>query len=514
MNIIITQSIFYSLSEKILHKSIRPILDALESCELNCDDINDVIMIGGATRLKILRNKISKLFNKEPICNINPDEAVAIGAAIQGFILTKKNDPFTNNIVLLDITPLSLGVEVMGGIMDVIIKRNTIIPITKRKKYTNDTDNETSIKIKIFEGERQMTKNNMFMGEIILNNLSPVPRGCADIDVIFKIDINGMISVIAHELNNNVIQNVDIILNKGRLSKEEIDKIIEESLQLEKEDNIEKKKKQIYYIIVENISNIKKNLKSNNLKIEDNKKKILNNEIKEIEQFINVNLYENVSMDNYAEILVKIEKIFGNLILRECNDSDTSILSYNDDCLNEKKIEINISNDIENLDKIKNEFMSTCNEILESCENDNYSQEICENIKCYINEVLCWFYENTNKNIGYDEIKKIILQIKKYYCSITDIHNLSDNTNYTRDELLNTCTALIEYFESIDINKFKIIKNLLDYFFLKHFINHIVSIHEKINDKKNIINIMEIITFFSNKLFDYLFLQNKNINVK
>ena len=133
LNIIITQSIFESICESLLQKSIGPIINALNSCELNSDDINDVIMVGGSTKLKILRNKISKIFNKDPICNINPDEVVAIGASIQGYILTKKSDPFTDNIVLLDITPLSLGVEVMGGIMDIIIKRNTIIPITKKK---------------------------------------------------------------------------------------------------------------------------------------------------------------------------------------------------------------------------------------------------------------------------------------------------------------------------------------------------------------------------------------------
>ena len=245
LNVLITQTIFESLSEKLLQKSIEPIILALESCELNCEDINDIIMVGGATKMKLLKNKISKIFNKKLICNINPDEVVAIGAAIQGFILTKKTDPFTDNIVLLDITPLSLGVEVMGGIMDVIIKRNTIIPTTKNKKYTNDTDNETSIKIKIFEGERPMTKNNIFMGELILDNISPVPRGCADINIIFKIDMNGLISVTAHELNNGIIQHVNITLNKGRLSKEQIDKIIDDAMISEKKDEIEKKKTNI-----------------------------------------------------------------------------------------------------------------------------------------------------------------------------------------------------------------------------------------------------------------------------
>lgn len=524
LNITITQTIFYFLSEKILQKSIGPIINALESCELKCEDINDVIMIGGATKLKILRNKISKLFNKDPICNINPDEVVAIGAAIQGFILTKKTDPFTNNIVLLDITPLSLGVEVMGGIMDIVIKRNTIIPITKRKKYTNDTDNETSIKIKIFEGERQMTINNMFMGEIILNNLSPVPRGCADIDVIFKIDINGMISVTAHELNNNIIQNVDITLNKGRLSKDQIDKIIEESVLSKNKDEIEKKKKQLYYNIFEYISTIKKNLNSIDLKIDDNKKKIFENELNEMEIFINENLYDDVLMDTYAEMLLKIENVFGNLTLRSCDEYETSILSYNDDYLNEKKInnienctsdsnpdllcgENTSHNECTNLDEITNEFLNTCNEILESCENNTFSYEVCENIKCYINEFLCWFYtENTNKNMDYDEIKKMILQIKKYYCSIIDKNNiLLDDINEPKNELLITCTTLIEYFDSIDIKIFKTWEEKLNYSFLKHFIYHIISIYDNINDEKIIKNIMDIITFFSNKLFNYLF---------
>lgn len=165
LDINITQDIFHDINEILLHESIKPILIALESCELTFNQIEDIIMVGGATKMKILRNKISRLFNKNVVCNINSDEVVAIGASIQGFILTNKSDPFTNNIVLLDIIPLSLGVETMGGIMDVVIKKNTIIPTTQIKKYTNDTDNITSIKIKIYEGERLLTKDNIYIWE-------------------------------------------------------------------------------------------------------------------------------------------------------------------------------------------------------------------------------------------------------------------------------------------------------------------------------------------------------------
>lgn len=511
LNIKITQNIFESLCESLLQKSIGPILDALNSCELHSDDIEDIIMVGGSTKLKILRNKISKIFNKDPICNINPDEVVAIGASIQGYILTKKSDPFTDNIVLLDITSLSLGVEVMGGIMDVIIKRNTIIPIIKRKKYTNDTDNETSIKIKIFEGERQMTKNNIYLGEIILNNLTPVPRGCADIDVIFKIDINGIVSVTAHELNNNVKQNINLILNKGRLSNEQIDKIIEESVELEKKDNVEKKKKQIYHNIIDNISNIKTNLNSVNLKMNDEKKKIFQDEINIITQFIDQNIYDDVLIDKYIDILSHMEKIFGNLLIRNYNE-ESYILSFNDDELNEN---INLSNEsiddlnIELNDEIINEFTNTCNEILKSCNDDKLSDNISEKIKSYINECLCWFYtENSNKNINYNDLNKMILQIKNYYCSITDDNIILNDINILKKELYEMCSILIEFSSSIDVCKFKSNIQLLFLSFLNTLTNHFILIYNDIDDIIVIKNMIDTVTFFSNQLHEYLFENN------
>ena len=363
-----------------------------------------------------------------------------------------------------------------------------------------------------------MTKNNMYLGEIILNNLTPVPRGCADIDVIFKIDINGIISVIAHELNNNIKQNIDLILNKGRLTNEQIDKIIEDSLISENNDNIERKKKQIYHNIIDNISNVKKNLNSVNLKINDEKKKIFLEEIDIITQFIDHNIYDDVLIDKYIEILSQMEKIFGNLLMRNCDTDEYSILSFNDDELNENINVGNESDSIEDLniglnDEIINEFTNTCNEILKSCES-NLSDDISEKIKSYVDECLCWFYtENSNNNINYNDLNKMILQIKNYYCSITDENmSSSDDIISLKKELNEMCLILIEFVDSIDICNFDSNIQLIFLFFLNNSIHHFMSIY---NDVENIIvvkNMINVITFLSNKLHEYLFETTNNRN--
>src|SRR4029079_18691823 len=140
-----------------------------------------------------------KLFfgGKEPNSSVNPDEVVAAGSAIQAYILSHESDPFSENIVLLDIIPLSLGVETIGGIMNVLIPRNSVIPIKRKRKYTTDSDYETFVKVKIYEGERKMTKDNFLVGEFELIGIEPAPRGIAEIEITFCVDVNGIISVTA-----------------------------------------------------------------------------------------------------------------------------------------------------------------------------------------------------------------------------------------------------------------------------------------------------------------------------
>lgn len=195
-----------------------------------------------------VKNNLKLYFNgKEPNASINPDEVVAAGAAIQGYILSHESDPFSENVVLLDIIPLSLGVETIGGVMNVLIPRNSVIPIKKKRKYTTDSDYETSIDVKVFEGERKMTKDNFKVGEFELTGIESAPRGIAQIEITFAVDVNGIINVSGIDLKNNDNQKtISINSNKGRLSHEKIKELVEEAKHAEISDKIEKGKKAIF----------------------------------------------------------------------------------------------------------------------------------------------------------------------------------------------------------------------------------------------------------------------------
>lgn len=475
----INQSLFHSLSEPLLFDSIKPIIESIQSCNLTLDDIEDVILVGAATKLKILQNKIKTLFNKELVCNINPDEVVAIGAAIQGHILTKKTDPFTNNIVLLDITPLSLGVETMGGIMDIVIKRNTIIPITQKKRYTNDTDFITSISIKIFEGERQFTKDNNFLGELILSNLKPVPKCCSDIDVIFKIDSNGIISVTAHEINDNIVNNLDISLNKGRLSDEEIENIINVSSKMKNDDEINKKN--VY-------------LKSTILNYFD----ILKNKIDNDEKLISlINTFnDNDTNENYLSLISFLEKKYNDIIFPSNCDLTNEYEEINE--INENNEIKEEKNEIkeENIEQMKDEFLEICQHIL----------DCSETMTDYVNGKICWFY--SEEQLTCNKLRIVIIEMNEKFknSGINELIDMceilgnflknSENTQYNCH--LNFFIVAIKKIIELNDDYQKELINICDSQFKNFTINAEIFDNKECEDFKN------IITDISNLIYDLI----------
>jgi len=243
LNVSVTRAKFEELASDEFRKCLLPVDQALRDAKLDKRMINDVVLIGGSTRIPKIRQMLNEYFGKEPRIDINPDEAVAYGAAVQASIILGVKDPEITNMVLLDVNPLSLGVEVGGCQMSVIVPRNTIIPVDKKEKYTTASDNQSTVSIRVFEGERTFTKDCNLLGKFDLTGIPPAPRGVPQIEVSFSIDGNGILKVSATESVSGRTNNVVIKNEKGRLSEEQIKKMMDDAKKYEEEDK--KNKKQI-----------------------------------------------------------------------------------------------------------------------------------------------------------------------------------------------------------------------------------------------------------------------------
>jgi Molecular chaperone len=203
---------------------MEPVKKALKDAGLSKSDINEVILVGGSTRIPVIQDEVEKFFGKKPSKGVNPDEVVAVGAAIQGGVLTGD----VKDVLLLDVTPLSLGIETMGGIMTKLIESNTTIPSKKSQVFSTAADNQPSVEIHVLQGERSMAKDNKTIGRFHLDGLPPAPRGVPQIEVTFDIDANGIIQVTALDKATNKSQDIRIEASSG-LTEEEIEKMKKEA---------------------------------------------------------------------------------------------------------------------------------------------------------------------------------------------------------------------------------------------------------------------------------------------
>src|SRR4051812_48740321 len=221
----VTRTKFEQLITPLVEKTRQPVIDALKDAKLGYDKIDEVVLVGGSTRVPMVQRLVKELFKgKEPNKTVNPDEVVAIGAAIQGGIA--KGD--VKDILVLDATPLSLGVETLGNVMTVLIPRNTTIPTEKKETFSTAGDNQNAVTINVLQGERQFAKDNRLLGTFNLEGIAPAPRGMPQIEVTFKIDVNGILSVTAKDKATNK-ENKVTIQNAGGLSKDEIEKMKREA---------------------------------------------------------------------------------------------------------------------------------------------------------------------------------------------------------------------------------------------------------------------------------------------
>ncbi|WP_448378665.1 molecular chaperone DnaK [Fervidobacterium sp.] len=282
----LTRAMFESLTRDLVEKTREPIERALNDAKLSPQDIDEIILVGGMTRVPMVQRFIKDIFGKEPNKSVNPDEAVAIGAAIQAAILAGTEGAKDKDVVLVDVTPLTLGVEVKGGLMEPIIPRNTTIPVRKSKIFTTAEDGQTSVEVRVYQGERAMARDNIFLGSFQLVGIPPAPRGVPQIEVTFDIDADGIVHVSAKDLGTGKEQSM-VVTGRHQLSSEDIERMIREAQMYEEQDRRKREEVELKNKADDLAYHIEKILKENGDKIPADTKNRLEEIIRDLRDAIN-----------------------------------------------------------------------------------------------------------------------------------------------------------------------------------------------------------------------------------
>lgn len=292
----LSRSKFEQLIDDLVERSMSPVKKAIEDAGIKPSDVDQVILVGGSTRIPKIQEQVKSYFGKDPNKGVNPDEVVSIGAAIQGGVLAGD----VKDVLLLDVTPLSLGIETMGGVMTKLIEANTTIPTKKTETFSTAADNQTSVEINVIQGERPMAKDNKSLGKFILDGIPPAPRGTPQIDVTFDIDANGILNVSAKDRGTDKEQSIRIEASSG-LSEEEIEQMKQEAEENAEKDKQEKERAEKMNTADSLIFTTEKQLKDYGDKLPEDKKKNIEDALSKLKE-----AYQNEdleSIDQHTETL-------------------------------------------------------------------------------------------------------------------------------------------------------------------------------------------------------------------